>query len=175
MYEESKATIGFDDSTRVEDYDTLITWVTERLNLLGYPNSCWLNSGDSSNNAIINFITGDGPKTLSVIKVNDSSTKDFNVQLHCMSTANEVSIQGLVAYLIRSTSASLSKENIHKEIQFGSVSGAGLSINTFERVMKSLVEKQIADKTQLSSNYHRYGYIDRCCQLFWRFNCIILP
>jgi hypothetical protein len=47
------------------NYDYFVSWITKRLDLLGY-NDCARN--DEGNLSIISFISGEGPKTLSVIK-----------------------------------------------------------------------------------------------------------
>lgn len=135
------------------DYDTLIHWVTSRLNLLGYPQSSWSESTNTKNGmaAVIEFVTGPGSKTLSVVKESGS------VRISC-STSSQGGIQyedGLCAYMLRPSIVELTKDNINKEIQYGSIGGNGLSLSAFERVMKSVVEKHVSNTTELSSHYHR--------------------
>ena len=53
-----------DAASSVKEYDRLILWIGQRLDILGFPDSTW---SEGSNNAIIDFVTGEGPKILSVI------------------------------------------------------------------------------------------------------------
>lgn len=132
------------------EYDFLILFVTDRLKLLGYPESTWNGDTASGTSSIIDFITGEGPKTLSVLK-SDNNT----VKLECNNNGQSVNTSGLCAYLLRPSNLPLNKENSKKEIQYGSVGENGLSMKGLERVMKSIVEKQVSEKTELSSFYHR--------------------
>ena len=94
------------------EYDYLISWVSQRLDMLGYKESTWEDSGNAT---VIDFISGTGPKTLSVC------TNSNKVALICDETGQEVRMKNLCAYFLRPSSGILSKENISKEIQFGSV------------------------------------------------------
>ena len=128
------------------EYDYLISWVSQRLDMLGYKESTWEEGGSAT---IIDFISGSGPKTLSVC------TNSNKVALICDETGQEVRMKNLCAYFLRPSTGALSKENISKEIQFGSVGGKGLSMNTLKRMMEGFVEKQVAHNPELSGHFHR--------------------
>ena len=124
----------------------LVAWVSQRLDMLGYKESTWEEGGSSS---ITDFISGIGPKTLSVC------TNSSKVAVICDETGQEVRMKNLCAYFLRPSSGALSKDNISKEIQFGSVGGKGLSMNTLKRIMEGFVEKQVAHHPELSGHFHR--------------------
>jgi dynein heavy chain len=56
---------------------------------------------------------------------------------------------------LRSSNVILTKENIKKEIQFGSISGKDLTLKGLEVIMKGLVEKQVSSNNELTGHYHR--------------------
>ena len=128
------------------DYDYLTSWVTQRLDMLGYPESKWEDGGDS---AVVDFISGSGPKTLSICANNGYFS------LTCDETGQQVKMKNLSAYFLRPSVGGLSKENMSKEVQFGSVGGKGLSMNTLKRIMEGFVEKQVAHNPELSGHFHR--------------------
>jgi dynein heavy chain len=140
-----------DDSTtgQAAGYDYLISWVVQRLELLGHPESSW--AVEANNNArIVDFITGDGPKTLSVVKA------DAGIALYCDESGDGVKVSGLCAYFIRpNADVVLTKDNIKSEVQYGSIGSRGLSMIAFEHVMKGVVEKQVSKNTELSGQFHR--------------------
>ncbi len=136
-----------DKSKEISQYDTLISWMLQRLDLVGYPEPTW--EKQSGRSVIVDFITGVGPKTLSVVK------RGEDVMLVCDETGTEVTQNGLVAYFLRSTPNVLTIENIKKEIQFGTVGGKGLSLMTLDRMMRGLVEKQVSSNNELTGHYHR--------------------
>lgn len=125
----------------------LLSWIIERLNILGYAQSSWV--AETGNAVIADFVGGLGPKTMSVLKT-PNGIEFFHDPLN-----KYVKQEGLRAYFIRNSSVMLSRENISKEIQYGAVGGKGLSLVTFERLMKGLVEKQVASNNELTGHFHR--------------------
>lgn len=130
------------------EYDHLINWVIQKLSILGYPEQTWATDAGNSS-VIIDFITGEGPKALSVV------SGENGVSMSCDDTGQGVKVSGLCAYFLRPSSETLSTENVRKEIQYGSVGGKGLSLTAFEHVMKGVVEKQVQRNTELSGHFHR--------------------
>ena len=180
-------------------YDHLITWISQRLAILGYPESSWAGSASSTlsdyekemgqNNraSIIEFLSGPGPKSLSVVKEKIASTSAFKLRLYCDSSSPVVRYNdpGICAFMLRqgggtagtsnassipgavilSNADVLTRDNIDKEVQYGTVSSGskteaqGLSLAGLERVMKGLVEPQVCYGTrqnnELTGQYHR--------------------
>ncbi|KAJ1443008.1 dynein heavy chain, N-terminal region 1-domain-containing protein [Ochromonadaceae sp. CCMP2298] len=126
-------------------YDFLLTWMGQRLNLLDHPEDTW----QGGHTVIVEFVSGLGPKTMSVLKT------DSGVRFSADTLSHDVREDGLLAFFIRNSSVRLSKENVNKEIQFGSIGGRGLSLVAFERLMKGLVEKQVAQNNELTGHFHR--------------------
>ena len=118
------------------DYDSLITWIVQKLQSLGFEG----NRSDESNTALIEFITGDGPKLLSV--TTDPSADSLVLSVEFTTTMN--------AYFIRHSVDTLTKNNISKNIQFGTVGGSGLSMLALDRLMKGLVDKQVSQNPTLT-------------------------
>jgi dynein heavy chain len=114
--------------------------------MLGYRESTWDEGGST---VVIDFISGIGPKTLSVCSNNNKVT------LACDETGQEVKMKNLCAYFLRPSTGVITKETVCKEIQFGSVGDKGLSMNTLKRVMEGFVEKQVAHNPELSGHFHR--------------------
>ena len=142
-----------------QSYDSLIAWVQTRLSNIGFAAVVFASSS-GNNAAIVSFITGDGPKTLSVLEKTvsdaDGAAAASTVELSCMLSNKELRLDGLRAYFIRSASgAPLTMANVDSSVQYGTVGGRGLSMMAFERVMKGLVEKQVSHITDLSGHYHR--------------------
>eukprot|EP00605_Chrysophyceae_sp_TOSAG23-4_P000236 GSChrysophyteH1.ASY1.ANO1.273.1 assembled CDS len=133
----------------VPDADALISWVQQCLDTLGY-------GGDkydkvAGQEAIVNFTHGAGPKTL-VVTGND----DGQVKLSCEEDIlKSLELKNLRAYLLRSSHGFLSRDVIAKEVQYGTVSGKGLTLSAFTRLMKGLVERQVSRNADLSGHYHR--------------------
>jgi dynein heavy chain, axonemal len=128
-------------------YDLFLTWMVQRLTLLGYPEEKW--DPSSGNTVIVDFVSGLGPKTLSV------STSENGVTFAVDDMSKSGKQSGLVAYFLRNSSVMLTKENVNKEIQYGTIGGKGLSLVAFERIMKGLVEKQVAQNNELTGHFHR--------------------
>ena len=135
------------------DYDYLISWMNQKLGVLGYHANSWTEDGNS---AIINFITGDGPKTLSVIR------NKGTISLVCDDNRPEVQPIGLCAYFLRPNMITLSRENVMQEVQYGSISGA--SFLALERLMKGLVEKQVSQSEKITDGARNEltGHFHRC-------------
>lgn len=140
-------------------YDHLLSWMKQRLNLLGYPESSWISpsatDGSSSSSSphqtvIVDFVSGYGPKMMLVKRVQQDA-----IVFSCNELKNELAGNNLCAYFIRNSAVLLTKDNVSREIQFGSIGGRGLSLIAFERVMKGLVEKQVAPSNELTSHFHR--------------------
>lgn len=130
------------------DYDGLFSWISQRLEILGYPRSIWTSDAEKS---IVDFFSGVGPKSLFVVDSGTPGKYDL-VSEEIKSTRI---FEGIRAYMIRSSSEPLSVEGLSRDIQFGTVSTKGLSLNSLERVMKGLVEKHIVFNNELTSHYHR--------------------
>jgi dynein heavy chain len=145
--EQIQESVQEEPETATSQYDQLLAWVEQRLNLLGYPAEKW--TQQSGNAVLVDFVSGLGPKTLSVLSGEDGVS--FSVD----SIDRDAKNTGLVAYFLRNSSVVLRKENINKEIQYGTIGGKGLSLITFERMMKGLVEKQVAANNELTGHYHR--------------------
>lgn len=139
------------------DYDVLVKWIVDKLDGLGYPQSTW--SDDESQVSLIDFVSGEGPKTLSVISTEVPET----YRLVCDESGHAVRVKGLAAYFLRAGVAVLERENISREVQFGTVAGTGLNLLSLERVMKGLVERSVSKNTsltegarnELTGHYHR--------------------
>jgi len=129
-------------------YDFLVTWIESRIQLLGFEGAF----SEPSNSSLIDFITGDGPKLLSLSQ--DARDDKIHLSIDFISSMN--------AYFIRPNVGALSKENISKNVQYGTVGGSGLSISALERIMKGLVDKQVSQnpmltdgaRNELSRHYH---------------------
>ena len=128
------------------DHDYLISWMSQRLDMLGYAESSW---EDGGNTAVVDFISGSGPKTLSIC------TSNSKISMSCDELGQQVKMKNLSAYFLRPSSGGLSKENVSKEVQFGSVGGKGLSMTSLKRIMEGFVEKQVAHNPELSGHFHR--------------------
>ena len=140
----------------VSEYDYLISWVIQRINLL----SLDFEEDKSqikilNNDVIVDFVTGQGPKLINII-VSNSNSREF--VLH-----NEFK-EDMVAYFLRSENTTLTRQNIDKLVQYGTIGGAApFSIIGLERVMKGLFDKQVSQnssltdgaRNELSSHYHR--------------------
>jgi dynein heavy chain, axonemal len=132
------------------EMDNLFNWIVERSDILGYKINTW--GRDSANSqAISEFLSGQGPKTLSICQ-----DEALQLSLVC---SDVISISapptGIKAYFIRSSQSILTAESIHKSVMYGTVGGSGLTIASLERFMKGLVEKQISTNNELSWHYHR--------------------
>lgn len=122
--------------------------MTEKVTLLGFPETNW--NPEDGHGVIVDFITGLGPKTLSIVK--DDGDR---VRFICEEIGKNILDRGLVAYFIRSNPIALRKDNVKREVQYGSIGGKGLSLLGFERVMKGLVERHIVQNNELTGHYHR--------------------
>lgn len=98
---------------------------------------------------IVEFITGLGPKTLSVNKTANG------IAFTCDDVGKELKQEGLCAYFLRSTTDILTKETVNKLVQYGTVGGKGLTLTAFERMMRGIVEKQISKNNELTGHFHR--------------------
>ena len=111
--------------------DFLLRWMEKRISLLGYESAM---SESSNSQAIIDFITGPGPKTLCI--ATDKSTFNFS----CYETGkSELQQVDLCAYFLRQSienTGILMKENVDREVQYGTVGGNGLSLAVFNRIMR---------------------------------------
>jgi dynein heavy chain len=136
-----------DPEAMSSQYDQLLAWLEKRLTLLGYPPDSW--APGMGNSVLVEFVSGLGPKTLSVVSTEDGIV--FSVD----SMDKDAKSSSLVAYFLRNSSVHLKKENLTKEMQYGTIGGKGLSLITFERIMKGLVEKQVAQNNELTGHYHR--------------------
>ena len=137
-----------DDAALIaSEYDAVLSWMVKRLNMLGFPESNW--DPENGNAVIVDFISGQGPKTLSVLN------RDGVIYFECDEVTKEVKQEGLAAYFLRTSPFLLSKEAVNKDIQYGTIGGKGLSLVAFERVMKGLVEKQVAINNELTGHFHR--------------------
>lgn len=133
------------NNNSVIEYDYLISWMSQRLDMLGYKESTW---EDGSNTVLIDFISGIGPKTLSVC------SNENKILLICDETGQEIRIKNLNAYFLRPSVNIINKENISKEIQFGTVGKKGLSMNTLKRLMDGFVEKQVGKFIYIHCNLY---------------------
>ncbi|CAM9180031.1 unnamed protein product [Ectocarpus fasciculatus] len=124
-----------------------------KLELLGYTDQAQLNSW---NRAIIDFVTTDGPKVLSIF------TNDDQLTASCEDRGHLTSIDGLKVYFIKTGAVLLTSANIAKEVQYGTVNG--LSITALERIMKGLVEKQVSNNSALTdgARLELTGHFHRC-------------
>jgi dynein heavy chain, axonemal len=137
----------------VSEYDPLISWVVQRLKLVGVTDESELSSF-FSNESVIDFVTGSSPKLIAVVVSPDDSDKvslfsDFR--------------EDMTGFFLRSDSSPLTRENIDRQVQFGTIGGGSLSFTALERMMKGLVDKQISQnsaltdgaRNELSGHYHK--------------------
>jgi len=130
------------------DYDLLIAWVAARLGNLGFGAAT---KNASNNEAVIRFITGEGPKTLSVVL-----SEGGDAVLTCTTLSKDLKLDGLRAYFLRAAGdVALTMATIDSKVQYGTVGGKGLSMTALERVMKGLVERQVSQVNDLAGHYHR--------------------
>ena len=137
------------------NFEELVAWVHKKLTLLDV-SVTW---DEKANIAVVDFLTGTGAKTLSVTS---DSENDNKISLICDPQGKKVTNKNLCAYFLRSGNE-VTIDSINTEIQFGSVGKSGLSLTSFERMMKGLVEKQVSQnesltigaQNDLSSHYHR--------------------
>ena len=137
----------------VSEYDALISWVTQRLKLLGYSSE----SGENvllSGGAVVDFVMGEGPKLIAVVR-------GKGIEGLCLYSDFR---DDMTAFFLRSERAVLTKDNVDKSVQFGTIGGgASLSVSALERMMKGLVDKQVSHnssltdgaRNELSGHYHR--------------------
>ena len=185
-------------TSQTSQYDHLITWISKRLAIMGYPESSWTCAQSSSlseydkemliNNrsSIIEFVSGPGPKALSVVKEKPSAGSGMFIRIYCDPSSPVVrhDLPGICAFMLRQGGGTtgingstqpaqvsfnsndvLTRENIDKEVQYGTVSsgnkteGLGLSLAGLERVMKGLVEPQVCygprQNNELTGHFHR--------------------
>eukprot|EP00981_Chlorochromonas_danica_P004175 scaffold838_cov160-Ochromonas_danica.AAC.12 len=141
-----------EEEQKTAHYDFLLSWVTNRLSLLGIPESLWTsNEKDGVTSVIIEFITGLGPKTLCVLKTEEAG----GYRLVCEDISKFVIDRGLFAYFLRPNAVAITRDNVQKEVQYGMIGGKGLSLLAFERVMKGLVERHVSQNNELTGHYHR--------------------
>jgi dynein heavy chain len=141
------------------ELDGLISWVVQRLSSIEIS----VESTSEDLKAIIEFVSGDLPKILTIHKNEEQYfiACDDNLKMN-------VQIDGvlmpLYAYFIRSSSGYLSGKTVEKEVQYGTVGSKGLSMSAFERVMKGLVEKSLAHNASLteSARNELQGHFHRC-------------
>ena len=135
----------------VPDTDAVIAWVSQCLTMLGFADASY--DKTSGTEAIVNFVHGSGPKTLVVCA---SESTDFAVNLSCSDDIlKALELKKLRAYLLRPGHGFLSRDNVAKEVQYGTVGGKGLTLSAFTRLMKGLVEKHVSHNNDLSGHYHR--------------------
>lgn len=135
-----------DEEFKSSSYDYLLSWMVQRINLLGFPESTW--DAETGNSVIIDFITGLGPKTLSIFQDGDI------YRFICEDITKNILDRNPCAYFLRSNATHLSKDNVNREVQYGSIGGKGLTLVAFERMMKGLVEKHVAQNNELTGHYH---------------------
>ena len=141
------------------NFEELIAWVNKKLTLLDTPVT-W---NEEANISVLEFLTGTGSKTLSIIK-NESTESSSNAtySLLCDPSGKTVAQKNLCAYFLRSGNE-LTIDTINTEVQYGSVGTTGLNLTSFERMMKGLVDKQVSQnesltvgaQNDLSGHYHR--------------------
>ena len=148
MKEEKEDADGADAS----HYDFMVRWIVQCMGLMGFEESSF-DKTNGGTEAIVNFVTGNGPKTLSIL--DNGSASEFRIKLQCDDLSKGLDLPNLKAYLLRSGTGLLSKKNITKEVQYGTVGGKGLSLTAFTRLMKGLVEKHVSHNTDLTGHYHR--------------------
>ena len=148
--EEVKQQHDIEQQDVVANYDFLISWMDSRIKLLGYE---YIHQ-EGTENAVISFVTGLEPRTLCIYKKNGK----FSF-VSSPANANFEEKEGFAAYFIRQSSTGnkmlLTKDNINREVQYGTVGGKGLSLAAFGRVMRGLVEKQVEKNNELAGQYHR--------------------
>lgn len=144
--EETTEDLTVETSQTPQDIENLVSWMEQRLELLGLPKSTW--NKESFNDCLPIFVGGYGPKTLSIVKKDNVCICSDNIE-------RDVKDDGFCAYFLKTNYDMLNLENVNKEIQYGSVGGKGLSLIVFERVMKGLVEKQISQNNELTGHFHR--------------------
>ena len=143
--------VSLKEDDRNNNIKLLLTWLIEKIEILGYPENKWELSIDRSQpQVLLEFISGNGPKTLSILKAPGGITFATTQPGQGLKISN-----GIVAYFLRPNSTDLTLENIRKEIQYGTVGDKGLSMASLEIMMKGLVEKEVASNVELSSHYHR--------------------
>ena len=135
------------------NYDIFVSWINLRLKVFGYEEVSQTEEGIAE---ITSFVSGAGPKTLSVTKNENGAV------LSCDESGQQVELVGLAAYFLRPNATLLTNENVDKEIQYGSVSG--VSMLSMERIMKGLVEKQVSHNQALTDGARNEltGYFHRC-------------
>lgn len=144
--------------------DHLIGWLVKKLAAIDVVVD--ITSGD--NKALIDFIAGGMPKILSVHRT-EQANGDLEYSITCDDHLNlNSSVVGgksrLHAYFIRSNVTYLKMSTIDKEIQYGTVGSKGLSMSTFERLMRSLVERSLTHNASLteSARNELHSHFHRC-------------
>ncbi len=149
MMEDLAENVELTDEQYHANYDYLLTWMTEKLSLLGFIENTW--NPEDGHGVIVEFITGLGPKTLSIVR----DAEGNKVRFICEDIGKNILDRGLVAYFIRANATALNRDNVKREVQYGSIGGKGVSLLGFERIMKGLVEKHISRNNELAGHYHR--------------------
>lgn len=137
----------------VSEYDPLISWVVQRLKLIGVTDG-HDPSKFYSNESVIDFVTGSGPKLIAVVV-----SPDDQEEVNLLTDFRE----DMTGFFLRSDSSALTRENIDRQVQFGTIGGGSLSFTALERMMKGLVDKQISQnssltdgaRNELSGHYHK--------------------
>jgi len=164
---ELSETSVYDEGAAMKHYDYLIAWTQRRMALIGFDDAARDDAGQS---AIVNFITGEGTKTLYICRTSSGVT--FSVHSSGASSSAPA-LEGLRAYFLRTSIGFLTTDNVDREVQYGSVSsqgsgsgvaqvGAGVLV-MLERLMKGLVEKQVSSnsaltdgaRNELTAHFHR--------------------
>ena len=113
----------------------MISWIDKRLNLFELK----VEWSESNNTSVVDFLTGNGPKTLSVFKTVESETTPSTLELMCHDAGKIGGADKMVAYVIRTSPDEVTTDNVAEMLQCGTVGNGGLTLQAFERVMKGLV------------------------------------
>ena len=144
--------------------DAVFNWVVGRLTSLGI--ALTINTAEGEDmKVIMDFISGDIPKVLSVFYLAKENQFVLFSEEQIKLNANP-SLYGvpLYAYFLRTSRRLLTLKNIHKDIQYGTCGSKGLSMVTFERLMKNLVERSLLENSSLteSARNELQGHYHRC-------------
>lgn len=157
------------DESKSANYDHLLNWMMSRIGLLEIVS----NDKEALTNVLVEFITGLGPKTLCILKQTPSARNAPSVAddedmpalrapapapvytFVCQEIDKFALSHGLCGYFLRSNHTPLTRDNIQKEVQYGTIGPHGLTLEAFERIMKGLVEKHVQSNNELTGHYHR--------------------
>ena len=118
------------------NYDQYIKWTSEALDVLGYPETSY-NEVVGTRESITSFVMGMGPKVLLVSQSGKAGGIN-EVHITCLARGDSpvLNYSEVKAYLLRSGNKPLESDNLPAQIQYGTISKTGLSLNRVRMLLR---------------------------------------